>query len=139
MTRVISQITRILVPDLRVESGFRLWEVFCVNPAATCRAEAVDMTDISPFSVLKVDYTKLVSEAFVQDRPAAGIELKNGERLCIEYAFKAVKAAGITSIAVRGKDSVCVVTQKKVTVSYIGLTRWLAARLLILPAGCRTN
>lgn len=37
--------------------------------------------------------------------------------LCAEYAFKAVKAAGITSIAVRGKDSVCVVTQKKVTVS----------------------
>ena len=34
----------------------------------------------------------------------------------IEYAFKAVKAAGITSIAVRGKDSVCFVTQKKVTV-----------------------
>lgn len=34
-----------------------------------------------------------------------------------EYAFKAVKAAGITSIGVRGKDSVCVVTQKKVPVS----------------------
>ncbi|KAL3155501.1 Polyamine N-acetyltransferase 1 [Trebouxia sp. C0009 RCD-2024] len=33
----------------------------------------------------------------------------------VEYAFKAVKAAGITSIAVRGKDSVCFVTQKKVT------------------------
>lgn len=33
-----------------------------------------------------------------------------------EYAFKAVKAAGITSIGVRGKDSVCVVTQKKVPV-----------------------
>ncbi|PIA39530.1 hypothetical protein AQUCO_02600172v1, partial [Aquilegia coerulea] len=32
----------------------------------------------------------------------------------VEYAFKAVKASGITSIAVRGKDSVCVVTQKKV-------------------------
>ncbi|KAJ6824029.1 proteasome subunit alpha type-6 [Iris pallida] len=32
----------------------------------------------------------------------------------VEYAFKAVKAAGITSIGVRGKDSVCVVTQKKV-------------------------
>jgi 20S proteasome subunit alpha 1 len=31
-----------------------------------------------------------------------------------EYAFKAVKAAGITSIGVRGKDSVCFVTQKKV-------------------------
>ena len=37
---------------------------------------------------------------------------------CAEYAFKAVKAAGITSIAVRGKDSVCVVTQKKVTVRH---------------------
>ncbi|XP_010939895.1 proteasome subunit alpha type-6 [Elaeis guineensis] len=32
----------------------------------------------------------------------------------VEYAFKAVKATGITSIGVRGKDSVCVVTQKKV-------------------------
>ncbi|KAG8374705.1 hypothetical protein BUALT_Bualt10G0023800 [Buddleja alternifolia] len=32
----------------------------------------------------------------------------------VEYAFKAVKAAGITSIGVRGSDSVCVVTQKKV-------------------------
>lgn len=36
----------------------------------------------------------------------------------IEYAFKAVKAAGVTSIGVRGKDSVCVVTQKKVPVSF---------------------
>jgi 20S proteasome alpha/beta subunit len=34
-----------------------------------------------------------------------------------EYAFKAVKSAGITSIGVRGEDSVCVVTQKKVPVS----------------------
>ncbi|CAD5180746.1 unnamed protein product [Musa acuminata subsp. malaccensis] len=31
-----------------------------------------------------------------------------------ENAFKTVKASGITSIGVRGKDSVCVVTQKKV-------------------------
>lgn len=37
----------------------------------------------------------------------------------IEYAFKAVKASGITSIGVRGKDSVCVVTQKKVPVSVL--------------------
>lgn len=36
--------------------------------------------------------------------------------VCAEYAFKAVKAAGITSIGVRGKDSVCFVTQKKVPV-----------------------
>ncbi|MQM07809.1 hypothetical protein Taro_040654, partial [Colocasia esculenta] len=33
-----------------------------------------------------------------------------------EYAFKAVKAAAVTSIAVRGNDSVCVVTQRKVPV-----------------------
>lgn len=39
-----------------------------------------------------------------------------------EYAFKAVKASGITSIGVRGKDSVCVVTQKKVPVSVAGRT-----------------
>ncbi|KAK9808635.1 hypothetical protein WJX72_000964 [[Myrmecia] bisecta] len=32
----------------------------------------------------------------------------------VEYAFKAVKSAGTTSIAVKGKGSVCVVTQKKV-------------------------
>jgi 20S proteasome subunit alpha 1 len=32
----------------------------------------------------------------------------------VEYAFKAVKAPGITSVAVRGADTVCAVTQKKV-------------------------
>lgn len=32
----------------------------------------------------------------------------------MEYAFKAVKSSGNTSIGVRGKDCVCVVTQKKV-------------------------
>lgn len=32
----------------------------------------------------------------------------------VEYAFKAVRNSGVTSIAVRGKDSVCFVTQKKV-------------------------
>ena len=39
------------------------------------------------------------------------------EIVCAEYAFKAVKAASTTSIGVRGSDSVCVVTQKKVPVS----------------------
>ncbi|GAB4823213.1 hypothetical protein N2152v2_010259 [Parachlorella kessleri] len=32
----------------------------------------------------------------------------------VEYAFKAVKSSGLTSIAVRGVNAVCVVTQKKV-------------------------
>eukprot|EP01121_Diplochlamys_sp_Union-15-3_P023026 TRINITY_DN999_c0_g1_i1.p1 TRINITY_DN999_c0_g1~~TRINITY_DN999_c0_g1_i1.p1 ORF type:complete len:247 (-),score=49.38 TRINITY_DN999_c0_g1_i1:38-778(-) len=32
----------------------------------------------------------------------------------VEYAFKAIKAGGVTSIGVRGKDSCCVVTQKKI-------------------------
>uniref|UniRef100_A0A7S3GHQ5 Proteasome subunit alpha type n=2 Tax=Palpitomonas bilix TaxID=652834 RepID=A0A7S3GHQ5_9EUKA len=32
----------------------------------------------------------------------------------IEYAFKAVKNCGVTAVAVRGEDSVCVVTQRKV-------------------------
>ena len=32
----------------------------------------------------------------------------------VEYAFKAVKAGARTSLAVRGSDAVCVVTQKKV-------------------------
>jgi len=31
----------------------------------------------------------------------------------VEYAFKAVKTSGLTSIAIKGKDSVVVCTEKK--------------------------
>lgn len=76
------------------------------------------MTGISQFSVLKVVCTKSVwsppASTLDWRLPATWAKIPCSSA---EYAFKAVKAAGLTSIAVRGKDSVCVVTQKKVTVS----------------------
>lgn len=65
----------------------------------------------------------------------------------VEYAFKAVKSVGITSIAVRGTDSVCVVTQKKVVDKLIDptsvtnihpITKYIGMLATGLPADCRS-
>lgn len=37
----------------------------------------------------------------------------------VEYAFKAIKTSGLTSVGVRGTDSVAVVTEKRVAVRLI--------------------
>lgn len=36
----------------------------------------------------------------------------------IEYAFRAVKTSGITSVGVKGQDCVCLVTEKRVPVYF---------------------
>jgi 20S proteasome alpha/beta subunit len=67
------------------------------------------MIDTSPYFPLKADCTKSVT---------AMHDLNPSDLLfcCVEYAFKAVKSDGITSVAVRGPEGVALVTQKKIPV-----------------------
>ncbi|GLI64979.1 hypothetical protein VaNZ11_008403 [Volvox africanus] len=69
-----------------------------------------------------------------------------GRLFQVEYAFKAVKTAGVTSIAVRGKDSVVFVTQKKVQDKLIDpssvtrlfkITKYVGMLVTGLPADTR--
>lgn len=59
-----------------------------------------------------------------------------GRLFQVEYAFKAVKSAGITAVAVRGVDSVCAVTQKKVPDKLIDSSSVTSAFQLSENHGC---
>lgn len=59
-----------------------------------------------------------------------------GRLFQVEYAFKAVKGPGVTAIAVRGADSVCAVTQKKVPDKLIDPSSVTSAFRLSENHGC---
>eukprot|EP00877_Chromochloris_zofingiensis_P011332 jgi/Chrzof1/6452/Cz18g11130.t1 len=70
-----------------------------------------------------------------------------GRLFQVEYAFKAVRQSGITSIAVRGKDCVVFVTQKKVQDKLIDpssvtrifkITKYIGMLVTGLPADARS-
>lgn len=81
-------------------------------------------TGTLPFSQTKEDSTKSVSPIFPSTYNRHKITAVDHARgvecslhpLRLEYAFKAITAANITSVGVRGKSCAVVISQKKVPV-----------------------
>lgn len=54
----------------------------------------------------------------------------------LEYAFKAISGAGVTAVAVRGKDTAVVITQRKVPVSQLSIAFSEAYKLIYVRTSC---
>jgi 20S proteasome subunit alpha 1 len=80
------------------------------------------MSTSSQSSVQKEDFIKLV-----------------WKEINIEYAFKAVKTANITSLGLRGKDCVVLLAEKKVTDRFIDPATVTNLHNVSTRAGCITT